>query len=69
MESSEKKCSVVGRLVKFAVWGIAGLLFLAILLIATLPLWISPVASGVAGKIVPGFTGTDFRLDRFSFNP
>ena len=45
------------------------MLFLAILLIATLPLWISPVASGVAGKIVPGFTGTDFRLDRFSFNP
>ena len=70
MESSEKKkCSVVRRLVKFALWGIAGLLFFTILLAATLPLWINPVVTGVAGKVVPKFTGTDFCIDRFHLNP
>ena len=69
MESSEKKCGFVCKLIKFAVWGIAGLLFLTVLLVATLPLWISPVATGVAGKVVPGYTGTDFRIDRFHLNP
>ena len=44
-------------------------LFFAVLLVATLPLWISPVATGVAGKVVPGYTGTDFRIDRFQLNP
>ena len=69
MDSSEKKCGFVCKLVRFALWGIAGLLFLAVLLVATLPLWINPVATGIAGKVVPGFTGTDFRIDRFGLNP
>ena len=69
MESSEKKCGIVCKLIRFALWGIAGLLFLTVLLVATLPLWINPVVSGVAGKVVPKFTGTDFCIDRFHLNP
>ena len=69
MENSDKKRSLAGKLVRFAFWGIAGLLFLAVLLAATLPLWVSPVVTGIAGKVVPGLTGTDFRIDRFCLNP
>ena len=67
--SDEKKKGFCGRLVKFAVLCMAGFLGFAILLVATLPLWISPVATGVAGKVVPGLTGTDFRIERFCLNP
>ena len=58
-----------GRLLKFALWSIGGLLAFAVLLVATLPLWISPVATSIAGKVVPGYTGTDFRIDKFYLNP
>lgn len=57
------------RLLKIAVWCIAGAAVLAVLLAATVPLWISPVATTVAEKVVPGFTGTGFRIDRFCLNP
>lgn len=69
MENSNKKRGFMGKLIRFALWGIVGLLFFAVLLVATLPLWISPVATGVAGKVVPGYTGTGFRIDRFHLNP
>lgn len=69
MENSNRKCGFVCRLVRFALWGIVGLLFFAVLLVATLPLWISPVATGIAGKVVPEYTGTDFRINRFCLNP
>lgn len=67
--SEAKKCGFIGKLFKLVIWGVVGFLFFAVLLAATLPLWISPVATGVAGKVVPGYTGTDFRIDRFCLNP
>ena len=69
MENSNRESGFMCRLVRFALWGTAALLFFAVLLVATLPLWISPIATGIAGKVVPGYTGTDFRIDRFCLNP
>ncbi|MBE6395895.1 MAG: AsmA family protein [Lentisphaerae bacterium] len=70
MEMAEKrKSGFVRRLVKFIVYSAIGLLAFALLLAATLPLWISPVATAVAGRVVPGYTGTDFRIDGFYVNP
>ena len=67
--SDEKESGFCGRLLKFAAWCAAGFLGFVILLSATLPFWIGPVVTCVAGKIVPGYTGTDFSIDRFRFNP
>ena len=69
MENSNRESGFMCRLVRFALWGTAALLFFAVLLVATLPLWISPIATGIAEKVVPGYTGTDFRIDRFCLNP
>ena len=63
------KCGFACRLLKIAVWCIAGAAVLAVLLAATMPLWIGPVATTVAEKVVPGLTGTGFRIDRFCLNP
>ena len=63
------KCGFACRLLKIAVWCIAGAAVLAVLLAATVPLWIGPVATTVAEKVVPGLTGTGFRIDRFCLNP
>ena len=63
------KCGFACRLLKIAVWCIAGAAVLAVLLAATVPWWIGPVATTVAEKVVPGLTGTGFRIDRFCLNP
>ena len=42
-------------------------LFLLVLLLA-LPLWIGPVVTMVANKVVPGKIGADFNLSEFGFN-
>ena len=67
--SDEKKNGFCGRLIKFAVLCVACFLGFAVLLVAALPLWIGPVATRGAEKIVPGLTGTDFRIERFYLNP
>ncbi len=67
--SEKKKCGCLCRIFKCLLWCVAGLLALALLLVATLPLWISPVATGIAGSLVPKFTGTEFALERFYVNP
>ena len=65
----EKKSCFVGRLLRFAMWSVVGVLAFVFVLLATLPLWISPVSTSVAGKVVPGYTGTDFRIERLYLNP
>lgn len=67
--SEKKKCGCLCRIFKCLLWCVAGLLALSLLLVATLPLWISPVATGIAGSIVPKFTGTEFAIERFYVNP
>ncbi len=55
--------------VKITLWALGGVFLLVILLVLALPLWIGPVVTGVANGIVPGYTGTDFKMESFSFNP
>lgn len=69
MNKDEKKSCFGCRLIKFAIWFAVGLLAFVFLLSATLPLWISPVATAIAGKVAPSYTGTDFRIDRLYLNP
>lgn len=67
--SDEKEKGFCCRLLKFAALCVVGFLGFAVLLAATLPLWIGPVATRIAEKVVPGLTGTDFRIERFCLNP
>ena len=67
--AEDKKSVFAGRLVRFVLWGLAAVFLLSVLMAATLPLWISPVASAVAGRVVPNYTGTGFRIDSFRLNP
>ena len=67
--SEQKKVGCFGKLLKLVLWGLVGLVALTVLLVATVPLWISPVATGVANSLVPKFTGTAFNIERFYVNP
>lgn len=67
--SEKKKCGCLCRIFKCLLWCVVGLLALSLLLVVTLPLWISPVATGIAGGLVPKFTGTGFAIERFCVNP
>lgn len=67
--SEEKKSGCLGKLLKLVLWGLVGFVVLIVLLVATIPLWISPVATAIAPKIVPEFTGTAFQIERFYVNP
>lgn len=66
---NEKRRGFVCSLFRLAVYSVLGVLAFAVLLVATLPLWISPVATGIAARVVPGYTGTDFRISRLYVNP
>ena len=61
----KKKCSIIGLLAKAALCVVA----VFAVAVASLPLWIGPVVTGLAGKIVPNYTGTGFSIDRFRLNP
>lgn len=54
---------------KVVLWILGSLVAVALFAALTLPLWIGPVATSVAESVVPGYTGTDFRLERFELNP
>ena len=57
-----KKLKLVGKIL---LWALAGV----VVLLLALPLWIGPVARGVANTVVPCITGTGFHLGEFGFNP
>ena len=65
----KKKCGCLCKLLKCFLRCIVGLLVAVVLLVATMPLWFSPVATGVANSVVPKLTGTKFRMERFYVNP
>ena len=67
--SEKKKSGCFGKLLKLVLWGFVSLAVLIVLLAATIPLWISPVATGVANKVVPELTGTAFQMERCYVNP
>ena len=64
-----KKKSLTWRIVKGLLWTIGGLLIFIILALLTLPLWINPAGTSLAGWIVPKFTDTEFNLERITLNP
>lgn len=57
------------KAMKFLLWTIVGIVAFVLLLVLALPLWISPVATGVANAVVPGVTKTSFHLGTFKLNP
>ena len=61
----KKKCGCFCKLL----WCLAGVVLLAFLVVASMPLWISPIATGVANSVVPKLTGTAFHVERIYVNP
>lgn len=57
------------KLLKFVFWTLVVLVLLAVLLVATLPLWLGPVARPIANRVAPAVTKTDFNLGHLSLNP
>ena len=47
--------------------GVLALLLLVVLLLC--PLWLGPVAGLVANSVVPGITGTEFKVEKIRINP
>ena len=67
--SEKKKCGCFCKLLKFCLWCCVAVLVAVVLVVATIPLWISPVSTGVANSVVPKITGTKFHIERFYVNP
>ena len=67
--SEKKKCGCFCKLLKCFLWCLAIGLVALVLVVATIPLWISPVSTGVANSVVPKITGTKFHIERFYVNP
>ena len=67
--SEKKKCGCFCRLLKFCLWCCVAVLVAVVLVVATIPLWISPVSTGVANSVVPKITGTKFHIERCYVNP
>lgn len=65
----KRKSSWFGRLFKAVLWTVVGVVALVVLLVATLPLWIGPVARPVANAVAPKITKTDFSLGHLYLNP
>lgn len=57
------------KIVKIALWSLAGILALIVLAVATTPLWVGPTAGSVARSLVPSLTGCEFKLDKIALNP
>ena len=67
--SEKKKCGCFCKLLKYFLWCCVAVLVAVVLVVATIPLWISPVSTGVANSVVPKITGTKFHIERFYVNP
>ena len=57
------------KAVKIIVGVVVAIVALVIILVLALPLWIGPVATGVANAVAPKITGTGFNLAHFGLNP
>jgi len=57
------------KAIKFILKAILWIAVIAVVALLALPLWIGPVAKGVANTVVPGITGTGFHLGEFGLNP
>lgn len=54
---------------KIALCVLGGLVAFIALVLISLPLWISPVATSIAESIVPAYTGCRFKMEKFNLNP
>lgn len=57
------------KVVKFLFTALLLIVVFVIGVVLALPLWIGPVAKGVANAVVPNITGTNFHLGEFGLNP
>ena len=57
------------KTLKIVLWTLGGLVAFVVLLVATLPLWLSPVVCPIVNKVAPTITKTDFKLEKISVNP
>ena len=57
------------KVLRFIVTFILLVVVFVVGLVLAIPLWIGPVAKGVANAVVPGITGTAFNLGEFGLNP
>ena len=57
------------KAIKFILKAILWIAVIVVVALLALPLWIGPVAKGVANTVVPGITGTGFHLGEFGLNP
>ena len=53
------------KAIKFILKAILWIAVIVVVALLALPLWIGPVAKGVANTVVPGITGTGFHLGEF----
>ena len=56
------------KILKITLWSFVGLFAALILLILTSPLWIGSAAKAIAHSVVPGITGTSFKMNSASLN-
>ncbi len=54
---------------KIVLWTLAAIVAVVLLAVLTIPLWIGPVVTGTANKVVPDVTGTGFHMGEFGLNP
>jgi hypothetical protein len=57
------------KILKFIITFVLLVIVFFVGMVLALPLWIGPVAKGVANAAVPGITGTGFHLGEFGLNP
>ena len=57
------------KVVKFLMKTILWIVAIVLVVILAIPLWIGPVVCGVANRVAPGITKTDFHLGTFKLNP
>ncbi len=57
------------KVAKIVVWTLVSLVLFVVLAVLTIPIWAGSVVKSVAASVVPGYTGTDFKMDRCSINP
>lgn len=57
------------KVLKILGWTVLGIFAFVLVLVLALPLWIGPVACGVANSVTPGITQTEFNLGHFALNP
>lgn len=57
------------KVVKIVLWTLGILILIPVVLIATLPLWLGPIARPSINQIVPQFTKTSFNIEKLYLNP